>query len=231
MKSARTLCRLLALASIVLLCATLLAGCEEIFNSLFDTAAPTGVSASDGDFANSIEVTWGAPSLTSSKWKDDSVVGYDVSWNQGPLPNTAFTGSTGYTIKVDPEYRAMSYSVTVQTVLKSGSQGSASDTGFALDTETLTWPDGGSNHPIAGADRWYVTMLQKGFTYSFAFASGMGSVEFCPYKTLDVVHTANAAGMIQTWKCDADGAGNKFFIHVIPSSPGPTSLATSYGPP
>jgi hypothetical protein len=220
-------CRALAAA---LLASALLAGCEDLANSLFDTAAPTGVEASDGEYADEIRVSWSDPSLSSDKWKDDSIAGYDVSWDRGPLPNTAYTTGTSYSIKVDPAYRAQPYSVTVRTVLKSGSQGSAGDTGFALDAETLKWPDGGQVHSIEGVDRWYVTMLAKGFTYTFDFSPGQGTVEFCPYESLDVVHTADAAGSIQAWECDEDGKGSKFFVHVLPSA-FPTTVTTGYGPP
>jgi hypothetical protein len=205
-----------------------LAGCQEIFNSIFDTAAPTGVSASDGEHPDSIEVSWGTPSLTSDKWKGYEISGYDLSWD-GPGADPGFVSGNSCSIRVDSFNRATEYLVTVTTRFKGGSSGgSASDEGFALDTEPLLWADGGRPYAIAGVDRWYVTMLQKGFTYTFDFpAATTGPVEFCPYKSLERLHTIPASGSSQAWTCDEDGAANKFFVHVAPGAP--TTFIASYG--
>jgi hypothetical protein len=225
----KAIARSARLAALALLAASLLLGCQDAFNAIFDNAAPTGVSASDGEHANSIEVSWSAPNLSSDKWKDDSVIGYTVSWDAGLLPNSGFAASTSFSIKVDPEYRAVPYNVTVETILKSGAGGRASDTGFALETEPMIWADGGKEYTIAGVDRWYVTMLQKDFTYSFAFSSDPSDIEFCPYKSLSAVHTATDSGSARSWKCDEDGASHKFYIHVMPGSANRTFRA-SYAP-
>jgi hypothetical protein len=108
------------------------------------------------------------------------------------------------------------------------SGGSATDTGFALDTEPLVWYDGGTLCAVAGTDRWYVTMLQRGFTYSFDFAGGTGALEFYTFGTLDMVHEEALPAGIQSWKCDENGASHKFYIRVLPGSPG-SSFTATYG--
>ncbi len=215
------------LALAALMAALGLAGCQDLFNALFDDAAPTAVSASDGDYASEITIGWGAPNLSSDKWKGYEVEGYQVSWDEGPLPNTTFVTGTSYSIPVGSDYRAMKYRATVQTVFKSGSTGgSASDDGFALDTEQLIWYDGGAVHAYGGADRWYVTMLQRGFSYDFDISGG-GHVEFYPYKGLDLLRSTSDPGTRQSWTCDEDGSGSKFYVHVV-SNATSLSFAASY---
>lgn len=199
-----------------------LLGCQDVVNSLLDNGAPTGVSASDGDYASEIQVSWGAPSMSGDKWKDDSIQDYLVSWSSANDTRNATTTSTSYSIPITNDAdRAQMYTVTVTARFKNYGTGvSASDEGFAIDTEDLIWRDGGSNYTITGNDRWYVTMLQKGFTYSFAFPVGeKGTVSFYPYKTLNEVNKTSDAGNVQSWKCDEDGASHKFYVKVDPDSP------------
>lgn len=214
-----------------------LSACQDMFNSLFDTAAPTGVSASDGDYADRVEVHWGAPSLSSDKWKDYSVDHYDVSWS-GPASGSHSTSSTNYAIPVAAGDRAKYYEITVETTLRKLGGGtvwggSASDKGFAMDAEDLIWEDGGRTYTIAGADRWYVTMLQKGFAYSFEFLGpSMGYAEFYDHKTLDPLREKTETASAPAWTCDEDGAWNKFYVHVVPNGSGATFTARfdPYGP-
>jgi hypothetical protein len=206
-----------------------LAGCQDIFNAMLDNAAPTGVSASDGEYPNTIDVSWNAPSLSGDKWKDYTISEYRVSWD-GPDSGSHNTPNTSYSIYVDDSNRAKKYTVTVETRLSpSASGGSASDDGFALEAEPMTWPDGGRSYPVSGSEAWYLTMLQKGFAYAFDFASGQGSVEFYPYKTLDLVHTLESIAPNRSWTCDESGTGYKFFVRVKPSSPD-SSFKASYDP-
>jgi hypothetical protein len=201
-----------------------LTGCQDFFNGLFDTAAPTGVHASDGEYPDSIQVSWGAPSLSSDKWKDKSIDGYEVSWS-GPTSGSAFAGGTSYSIRTGL-VQAAYYTITVKTRVSGSWEGSAQDTGFALDTQDLLWYDGGSSYQLPQVSDWYLTMLQKGFTYTFTFP-GTGSVSFCPYKSLDPVYTTEIGSSV-SWTCDQDGEGHKFFIKVMPSA-WPSSVTASYG--
>lgn len=220
--------RILLVLSAAILASLALSGCQAILNALTDSAAPTGLSASDGDYANTIQVSWGAPSLSSDKWQGYSVTGYNVSWT-GPVSSSTFVTGTSYPIAVLDANRAQSYHVKVETVLSPASTGEyATDNGFALDTENLIWYDGGSNYTMAGTDRWYVTMLQKGFTYSFDSFSTAGTVDFYNYKTLDSVHSSAPAATSQSWTCNENGTGHKFYIHVSTGLSGQTFHA-SYG--
>jgi hypothetical protein len=211
--------RPLSVAAACLFLSAALTGCEDIFNAIIDSPAPTGVTASDGEYADSIYVSWTAPSLSSDKWKDHTVSSYRVSWSSDADSGSYWTTSTSYTIHVDPANRAKEYSVTVETFLSPSGSGSASDTGFALDTKPLIWPDEGASYTVSGADQWYVTMLQRGFAYRFDFTPGTGVVEFYPFKTLDLDH-AEAAAAAPTWTCDEEGKNHKFFIRVQPGAPG-----------
>ena len=166
--------------------------------------------------------------MSGDKWKDDSIDGYTVSWDEGSGLRSGYTTSTSFSIPVAVMDRALPYTVTVTTDFRiSSSSPSASDEGFALDTEPLLWVDGGKSYSISGADRWYVTMLQRGFTYNFDFGAGTGTVEFCPYKSLDRITTPTTTpGFTQSWTCDSDGAGYKYFIRVAPT--GASSFTASY---
>ena len=223
--------RILLVLSAAIIASLGLSGCKDLFNALTDSAAPTGLSASDGDYANTIQVSWGAPSLSSDKWQGYEIQGYLVTWD-GPTANPGMVYGTSCSIPIDPTHRAIKYTVTVETRFKPGSAilsgGSASDDGFALDTESLVWYDGGSNYTMAGTDRWYVTMLQKGFTYSFVFPSAAGTVDFYNYKTLDSAHSSAPAATSQSWTCNENGTGHKFYVHVTPGSPD-LSFHASYG--
>ena len=223
--------RLATAVCLFLAASALLMGCQDLLNALSDSAAPTGVSASDGDYADSIFVSWGTPSLSSDKWAGYTITGYDLSWDgpSGHGSHFVLGSGTSYSIPVATSDQAKSYSVTVQTNFSGGSAsgGSASDTGFALPpTQDLLWYDGGKVYSLA-SDQWYVTMLQKGFTYNFNFASGGGNVEFYRYKTLDSVGGPVAASpSVASWTCDDGGKANKFYVHVVTSSP---SYTASYG--
>ena len=220
--------RILLVLSAAIIASLGLSGCKDLFNALTDSAAPTGLSASDGDYANTIQVSWGAPSLSSDKWQGYSVTGYTITCaalglNSFPVPGTS------YTINVSDAQRAQKYTVRVDTVLLPASSGEyATDDGFAIDTENLIWHDGGRNYTMAGPDRWYVTMLQKGFTYSFVFPSAAGTVDFYNYKTLDSAHSSAPAATSQSWTCNENGTGHKFYVHVTPGSPD-LSFHASYG--
>jgi hypothetical protein len=200
-----------------------LAGCQDILNSLLDTGAPTGLSASDGDYSDSISVSWSAPDLSSEKWKGYSVDHYYVSWDSGYY----WTTSTSCTIlSVTP---AVSYTVTVEAVLDPLGGGSASDTGFAMDADDLKWYDGGRSYDVSSGDQWYVTMLQRGFSYRFAFAdSAAGSVEFYPFKTLESV-AGPISGTSPTWICDKDGTWNKFYVKVRANAASSFTAQCDYG--
>ena len=221
--------RILFVLSTVIIASLAFSGCQAILNALTDSAAPTGLSASDGDYANQIQVSWGAPSLSSDKWQGYEIQGYLVTWD-GPTANPGMVYGTSCSIPIDPTHRANKYTVTVETRFKPGSAilsgGSASDDGFAIDTENLTWYDEGGNYTMAGLDRWYVTMLQKGFTYFFVFPSTAGRVDFYNYKTLDSAHLASSSSIIQSWTCDENGAGHKFYVRVRSTD---LSFRASYG--
>jgi hypothetical protein len=211
-----------------------LAGCQDILNAILANAAPVGVSASDGDYDDEIRVSWGAPSLSGDKWKDYSVAGYEVRWswaNGGTGAAAGLVSGTGYAIPAAGR-RAEYCTVTVETRLSGGSLssgGEASDRGFAISTQDLAWPDGGADYAISGSDQWYVTMLQRGFDYGFAFAGGgAGTVELYPYKTLDRCASFVSSPGSSSWTCDQDGAGNWFYVRVSPGSPG-NGFRASYG--
>ena len=207
----------------------LLLGCQDILNAMLDSAAPTGMSASDGDYPDRIQVSWGAPSLSGDKWKGYEIAGYNVTWN-GPTANPGMIYGTSCSIHIDNIYRATKYTVTVETRFSpsspTSSGGSVSDDGFAIDTENLVWYDGSRDHTMAGSDRWYVTMFQKGFINSFVFPSAIGTVDFYKHKTLDLVHASSSPASVQSWTCDADGAGHKFYVRVQTNSP---TFRASYG--
>ena len=207
----------------------LFSGCQDILNAMLDSAAPTGLSASDGDYPDRIQVSWGAPSLSGDKWKDYQIAGYNITWAStgsitGSVPESgsAIVSGTGHTIPVTASNRPDLYSVTVETRLRLGSVtssgGFSSDTGFAIETEPLVWYDGGRDYTMASTDRWYVTMLQKGFTYSFVFPSATATVEFYKHKTLDLIHASGLSNN-PSWVCDGDGAGHKFYVRIQTSSP------------
>lgn len=211
-----------AIAAAALAATVFLAGCQDIVNDIFDTGAPTGLSASDGDYADSVEVSWSAPSLTSDKWKGKSITHYRVAWT-GPSSGSKTTNSTSCSIPVSIDNRATYYEVTVTTVISWVDEGSTSDKGFAMDSETLFWPDGGKDYAMTGASRWYVTMLQEGFAYRFDFGASSGNVAFYPYKSLDLIDTGTASAPPSStvdWKCDEGGNGHKFYVHVTPVAAG-----------
>lgn len=197
-----------------------LVGCQDILNSLLDSGAPTGLNASDGDYGDSISVSWSAPDLSSDKWKGYSVDHYYVSWDSGNY----WTTSTSCTIRsVTP---AVSYTVTVEAVLDPSGGGSASDTGFAMDADDLKWYDGGRSYDVSSGEQWYVTMLQKGFSYRFT-GSAVNSVEFYPFKTLESVDSISSSPFI--WKCDEDGTWNKFYVKVNANAAGNFTAQCDYG--
>ena len=109
------------------------------------------------------------------------------------------------------------------TFISGSPEGSSSDKGFAMDSETLFWPDGGKDYAMTGASRWYVTMLQEGFAYRFDFGASSGNVAFYPYKSLDLIDTGTASAPPSStvdWKCDEGGNGHKFYVHVTPVAAG-----------
>jgi hypothetical protein len=225
------------LATVLAIASTLLAGCQDFWNGLLDNPAPSGVKASDGDYANEIQVSWSAPGLSSDAWKDYEVDHYDIDWSSESDSGSDSRAWTDYSIPVSEANRAHKYEVTITSKLRlKGGAGSitggfASDTGFALDTEDLIWQDGGSTYTIAGADRWYVTMLQRGFSYSFDFAAGTagtGSIEFYPFQSLDMIDPAPSSATIQSWTCDKGGKAGKFYVRVLPASSG--SFVARYSP-
>lgn len=217
-----------------------LVSCDDLFNSLFDTAAPSSLKASDGKYANRIEVSWTAPSLSGGKWDGKSVDGYIVRW-WGPETDSAeiSASQTGFTIWVSADHRAIEYEIEVATLVDDREEGSSSDTGFALETYDLIWRDGGADYSFSGTDRWYVTMLQKGFRYDFTFQdSNTGWMEFYDHGTLNKVHDTRdteptGAKSSPSWVCDEDGAWHKFYVRVVPSevavAPDTTSFHARFG--
>jgi hypothetical protein len=231
MRASKSLLRAAYLAAAGLGAMIALSGCQDILNSILDNAAPTGLSASDGDYADSIYVSWGAPNISSDKWAGYSIVGYDISWT-GPLSNTVslLANVTNYSITAGNLVSASKYNITVTTKLSAGSLsgGSATDTGFALPAQQdLIWKDGGGNYTVSGGEQWYVTMLQKGFTYNFDFGGGSGTVEFYPYKSLTLAGSTGTGSSV-SWTCDAEGNGHKFYVHVVPSAPGTFTASYSF---
>jgi len=205
----------------------LLTGCEEVINTILDNPAPMGLEVSDGEYPDRIEVSWIEPSLTSDRWEGWEITGYDISWSaDGGISGFFHTGSTSYSIDVSIDERAKLYDIEVTTIVEGPVGGdteeaSSSDTGFALETRELIWYDGGYEYNFSGDDAWYVTMLQKGFTYSFAFSNGeTGFVEIYRYKTLEPLLEATATGINPSWKCSGDGDWNKYYVRVVPTSPG-----------
>jgi len=212
----------------VIMAAFALAGCQDVMNSLFDTAAPTGLSASDGDYENSVHVSWGAPNLSSEKWIGYSTAYFVIEWSStgGDSGSEGPVLSTSYPITVSPAYRAQYYDVTVTAFLNQPgggvvSGGSESERGFALEATTdLVWPDGAAVYNVADGEQWYVTMLQEGFSYSFDFdGANIGDITFYPYRELDI-DKGPLSGSMVTWLCDSGGAGNKFYVRVRPSVEG-----------
>ena len=217
-----------------------LVSCDDIFNTIFDTGAPTSLSASDGKYANRIEVSWSAPSLSSDKWQDSKVTGYMVEWywSEGPGSFYAYpsANTTNFSIHVGPENLAKEYQVIVTTEIDDNYAGSASDTGFALETYDLIWQDGGADYSFSGADRWYVTMLQKGFRYDFDFREGeTGWIEFYEFGSLEKIGDTRdieptGVKTNPSWVCDEDGAWHKFYVRVVPAvAPDTTSFRASFG--
>jgi len=222
--------RIIVIVFFAVAAALALSGCAEIFNAVFDTGAPSGVSASDGDNANSVDVSWGAPNLSSEKWKGKRVDYYKVTWSfAGGSSGSGTASSTSYSVPALDSDRAKVCSVTVQTYISGWGEGSASDDGFALLTEELLWLDGGALHTVAGSDVWYVTMLQRGFTYSFDFgAPGTGSVTFYDYKNITTPEAAFSGLPRVDWLCNTTGNWYKYYVHVTPASVG-TSVTASFG--
>jgi hypothetical protein len=208
-----------------------LSGCEDVLNSLLDNAAPTGVDASDGDYPNSISVSWSAPSLSSDTWKGYTIDHYDVSWSWASGTGYDYdVSSTSTTINGVSE--AVEYDITVTAILRSpggGTEtgGSASDTGFAMDASPLVWYDGGANYAAGSGDSWYVTMLQEGFAYRFAFI-GTGSAEFYPYESLDSLAGTETSSSV-SWTCDSKGKHHKFYVKITQSGSDPFFAKCSYG--
>jgi len=211
-----------------IMAALTLAGCQDFINSLLDNAAPTGLSASDGDYENSVYVSWGAPNLSSEKWAGYSTAYYEIEWSStgGDSGSNGFAGSTSYSIPVSSAYRAQYYDVTVTAFLNQPGGGvvpggSSSERGFALEATTdLIWYDSAALYAGDDGEQWYVTMLQEGFSYSFDFdGENSGDVTFYPYKKLDV-DEGPLSGFSVTWTCDSGDAGNKFYVRVRPTVPG-----------
>ena len=212
----------------------LLTGCEEVLNTILDNPVPVGLEATDGEYKDRIEVSWTEPSLTSDKWEGYEITGYDISWSAGGDVSGFFhTDSTSHSIEVLVGNRARLYNIEVTTIVEGpggeSEEASSSDTGFALETQELLWYDGGREYSCAGNDAWYVTMLQEGFSYSFAFDGGeTGFVEFYRYKTLEPLLATTDSGTTPSWKCSGGGDWNKYYVRVVPSSPG-TTFRAAYG--
>ena len=230
--SARRMPSLLPALLIALITMASLVSCEDILNSILDTGAPTSLKASDGKYADRIEVSWTAPSLSGDKWTGRSVDEYIVRW-WGPdnNPDGTPTHQTNFQIPVSVANRAKEYEIEVTTVVDGWEEGSSSDTGFALETFDLIWKDGGADYEFTGADRWYVTMLQKGFRYDFEFEEGgIDRIQFYEFGTLDMVHEIVATGVneLPSWVCDENGARHKFYVKVMTSMPA-ASFRASFG--
>jgi hypothetical protein len=221
---------------VVVLAAAALVSCMDILNTLLDTAAPLSLSASDGEYGNRIEVDWSAPSLSGEKWVGKSITGYVVEWS-GPASGSADLSAdqTSFALSVGLVNRAKLYTVTVTSVVNGEEEDSSSDTGFALETYDLVWPDGGSEYSFTGAERWYVTMLQEGFSYDFQFLDGnSGWLEFYDYETLEpLLHATGNTGLsgassTLSWVCDEDGNWHKFYVRVV-SAAANTRFFARYG--
>ncbi|MFH2113926.1 MAG: hypothetical protein ABIJ86_05390 [Spirochaetota bacterium] len=135
---------------------------------------------------------------------------------------------------VDPANRAEEYVIEVTTEVDGQLEGSSSDTGFALETYDLIWKDGGADYSVPGADRWYVTMLQRGFRYDFTFeGEETGWIQFYEYGSLDVIHETGETGVSGesnslSWVCNENGDWHKFYVRVVSSSLD-ASFHASYG--
>jgi len=217
----------------VLSCVSLLlSSCEEVINTILDNPAPLGLEATDGEYADRIEVSWLEPSLTSDKWEGYEIVRHDITWSAEGVSGSSHTHSTSFDISVSLGDRAKLYDIRVTTIVEGPGdteEASSSDTGFALETEELLWYDNGREYGLTGNDAWYVTMLQKGFTYSFAFGGGeTGLVEFYRYETLEPLLATTESGTTPSWKCSGGGDGNKYYVRVVPSTPG-AAFRAGYG--
>jgi len=221
----------MAIAAFALIAAaSAFSGCADILNSLLDNAAPKGVTASKGDYPDRIQVSWSPPDLSSQKWQGYSVYRYLVTWS-GPIDESDFTSDTSYSIYVPPADVAMMFDVKVTAILTGGGQdgGSSGDSGFAMNASPLVWYDGGGEYQVSGSDAWFETMLQPGFSYNFAFAGRTtATVEFYAKGTLGPVLGTAGPPASPSWTCDSQGSGNRFYVHVIPSSAG-AQFTASYG--
>ncbi len=210
-----------------------LSSCDVIIGAILNSHAPTGVEASDGEYADRVVVDWNAPSFSEEDEATHTVTGYTVSWS-GAVTGSVSTTSTSYTIGgMNIGDRALAVYVTVTAHIDvsggSGETASNSDEGFALQSRDLVWNpswttaalpnDSGSDAGYDG-DTWFVTMLQKGFQYHFDTGTDGDTISFYDYESVDspVDSVATASGGLATWTCDDNGNGHKFYVRVHSAS-------------
>jgi len=142
-----------------------LTGCPQIFDALFNTDSPHGLTATTGQ-GSAIALSWSEPTLEDGDERqvDDYTVSKDGSY-------LATTASTSYTDHA--ALPAERHTYTVSASFDDGSVSGESDTeeGWYVPAELLplaagpaAWTDPGSH---TTADGWLRTLVVEGWTYHF----------------------------------------------------------------
>ncbi len=176
----RTLGSTIALAAAI----AALVGCSAVIEAILLPDAPSSLAATDGEYGDSIVLTWNAPDATDDSGNERTVSHYEIDRSPGFslfTPTSTFDDGTSWSdddVSVGTLYRYRVRAVFDDSLGSDRSNYSVSDTGFAMDAVAVRL------HPTPAVyqyalddDGWFSFPLQRGWRYHIAATSGAVSEE------------------------------------------------------
>jgi len=180
--SARRSAHLLILSVIVLS----LGSCAGLLDEIFDPDHPYGLKASDGKYADRIELSWHAPTVEDTNGNIRVIAEYQVfrspAFELAQQTDGQYRGVGTATAWVDDSVEAgelYTYSVRAKFAADGlspvYSSDSADETGFAMDADPVLVYSPTAT-PVtyridSGDTAWFTFLLQKGWIYGIATSS------------------------------------------------------------
>ncbi|MEX2443924.1 MAG: fibronectin type III domain-containing protein [Alkalispirochaeta sp.] len=166
-----------------------LAGCDTALAALTDSARPTDVSATDGEYETQVEITWTAPDLSSEEDEkegssDRQLLRYELERQTmtGPLIGQTHlvydidAGTTEYVDQGLQLNQGILYEYRVRAVFSDETQGvSRPDTGYAITAGDIQLGSSlgrseyvyntAAAHATADSKVWFTFLAQQGWRY------------------------------------------------------------------
>jgi uncharacterized protein YxeA len=162
----------------------------------------TSVNASDGTYAQQIELTWDPVSATDENGNELIIDYYEIERTEKPfgptLPPIRSDGSgTEYTDTTVTPGVTYEYSVTGYFTDGSPKEVTLSDTGYAMNATNLkvygSSSDGAVAYDASAADEWFNFLGQEGWTYDVV-VTGSGSIALYRLGTIEVAEVPVSTG-------------------------------------